>query len=67
MEMVQPKIISEMPLAGPRRHYCADGLDAPDLFRATARLGAARGLRQRLRALGLMARTVRRLAARRRP
>ncbi len=62
MEMVQPKVISEMPLGARRRHYRAGDPAAVDLFRATARLAAARGTGHRLRALGSLARALLRLA-----
>lgn len=64
MEMVQPKVISEMPLGAPRRHYLAGGPETVDLFRATARLGAACDPRHRLRALGSIARALLRSAGR---
>jgi hypothetical protein len=62
MEMVQPKVISEMPLGARRRHYRTGEPATLDLFRATARLAAARGAGHRMRALGALARALLRLA-----
>jgi acyl-CoA reductase-like NAD-dependent aldehyde dehydrogenase len=65
MEMVQPKVLSETPLGAGRRHYLAGDAATTDLFRATARLGAARGLGNRLGALAMLMRSLGRLARRR--
>lgn len=65
MEMVQPKVISEMPLGAGRRHYLAGDPATVDLFQATARLGTARGFGRRLGALVFLARSLGRLARRR--
>jgi acyl-CoA reductase-like NAD-dependent aldehyde dehydrogenase len=65
MEMVQPKVISEMPLGGRRRHYTT-AAGALDLFRATARLGAGGGRAGRVRALASMACALVRMARERR-
>lgn len=65
MEMVQPKVISEMPLGAKRRHYAPGDPETVALFRATAQLGGARDLGRRLRTLGSLVRTLLRLARRR--
>jgi hypothetical protein len=62
MEMVQPKVVSEMPLRARRRHYRAGEPATLDLFRATARLATARGAGHRMRALGALVRALLRLA-----
>jgi aldehyde dehydrogenase (NAD+) len=62
MEMVQPKVVSEMPLRARRWHHRAGDPGTLDLFRATARLAAARDARTRLGALGLLARALVRCA-----
>jgi hypothetical protein len=64
LEMVQPKVISEMPLRAGRRHHIGGGPETVELFRATLRLGMARGPGQRLRALLLLARALVRAARR---
>ena len=58
LEMVQPKVISEMPLGVRRRHYVPSDDMAVELFRATARLGGSSDVGQRVNALGSMARAL---------
>lgn len=62
MEMVQPKVVSETPSRARRRHYAPPGAALVDLFRATAGVGFARGVRRRGLAAASLARALMSLA-----
>ena len=64
MEMVQPKVVSEMPRGGPRRHHANAGDEVIDLFRATVRLRFARGIGERVTSAVSLAGTLLRLMRR---
>ncbi len=50
--MVQPKVVSEMPVGAARRHYFPVAPGLVDVFGATVRLAFAPGLARRLSAAG---------------
>jgi acyl-CoA reductase-like NAD-dependent aldehyde dehydrogenase len=62
MEMVQPKVISEMPLRARQRHHDPAPAGTEELFRGTVRAAFAPDLRGRARGALELARALRRLA-----
>jgi acyl-CoA reductase-like NAD-dependent aldehyde dehydrogenase len=58
LEMVQPKVVSELPLGAARRHYAGASDYAIDLFDATTRLAFSRRLDRRMAAAGGLVRAV---------